>query len=78
MNTQNFTLVLDGVPYEVKAIPFQYNNQTRFRVTYNGSGEYIFARDAEIGHLAAIGAEAVNIPDNLEEAIAQKLSPVHA
>ena len=76
MGTQNFRLVIDGVPYEVKAIPFEYNNQTRFRVTYNGSDEYIFVRDADIGRLAAIGDEAINIPDNLEEAIAGKLTRV--
>ena len=74
MEAQRFNLVIDGVPYEVKAVPYKYNNETRFRVNYNGSEDYIFTRDSGIGRLTAIGDEAIDIPDNLEEAIAERLS----
>ena len=76
MDTKNFELVLDGVPYQVKAEPFKFNNEVRFKVRYNDSEEYIFTRDAEVGQLTAIDSDALDIPDNLEEAIAEKLNNI--
>jgi hypothetical protein len=32
----------------VKAIPFRFNEGTRYNVTINGSGEYIFAYDSSV------------------------------
>lgn len=57
---------VDGVPYIVKAVSFDYNGEVRFRVSYNGSEEFIFTWDSSLGRLAAIGDESVQIPDNLE------------
>jgi len=74
MEAQNFELLVDGVPYMVKATPYDFNGEVRFRVSYNGSEDYIFTRDAEAGQLTAIGTEGLDIPDNLEEAISDKLS----
>ena len=74
MDTKNFELVLDGVPYHVKAKPFMFNDELRFAVSYNDSEEYIFTRDAEAGQLIAIDSDALDIPDNLEEAISEKLN----
>ena len=75
MNTKTFDVVVDGMPYEIKATPFMFNNQQRFKVSYNNSNEeYIFTRDAEVGQLTAIDNDALDIPDNLEEAIAEKLN----
>jgi hypothetical protein len=74
MDTKNFELVLDGVPYQVKVKPFMFNDELRFAVRYNDSEEYIFTRDAEAGQLIAIDSDALDIPDNLEEAISGKLS----
>ena len=74
MEAQNFELLVDGVPYMVKATPYNFNGDIRFRVSYNGSEDYIFTRDTEAGLLTAIGTEAVDIPDNLEEAISEKLT----
>jgi len=74
MDTKKFELVIDGVPYEVKAKPFMFNDELRFSISYNDSEEYIFARDAEAGELIAIDSNAADIPDNLEEAISEKLS----
>ena len=74
MNTKTFDVVVDGVPYEIKATPFTFNNEQRFKVSYNNSNEeYIFTRDAEVGQLTAIDSDALDIPDNLEQAIAEKL-----
>jgi hypothetical protein len=76
MDTKNFELVLDGVPYQVKAKPLMFNNKVRFKVRYNDSEEYIFTRDADVGQLTAIDSNALDIPDNLEEAIAEKLHSI--
>ena len=73
MQEQSFELLVDGVPYEVKATPFEFNSETRFSVTYNGGGEHIFTWDSSLGRLTAIDAEAIEIPDDLEVAIARKL-----
>ena len=73
MEAQHFELVVDGLPYLVKATPYEFNTETRFLVSYNGSEEYVFTWDSALGRLAAIGDEAVDIPDSVEEAIAEKL-----
>ena len=73
MQVMNFELVMDGVPYLVKALPFSFNNETRFRISYNGSEEYVFAYDSELGRYASLGDESINIPDNLEDAIVERI-----
>lgn len=72
MTEQRFELLLDGVPYAVTASPFEYNTETRYKVRYNGT-EHIFTWDPSIGRLAPIDDDASEIPDNLEEAIANRL-----
>jgi hypothetical protein len=68
-----FELLVDGVPYEVRATPFQFNDDIRYRVSYNGGQIYVFVWDQELKRLAAIGEGAETIPDSLESAISQKL-----
>ncbi len=68
-----FELLVDGVPYEVRATPFQYNDDIRFRVNYNGGPVFIFVYDQELKRLSAIGDGTETIPDSLESAISQKL-----
>lgn len=72
MTRQNFEMVIDGVPYRVHATPYTYNTETRYKVDYNGN-EYIFTWDSSLGRLAAMGSEAVEMPDNLEVEVAQRL-----
>jgi len=73
MAKTSFEIVLYGIPYLVKMEPFLFNEEPRFTVTYNNGPEYIFARDVEMAQYRAIGDEAINIPDDLEEAIAARL-----
>lgn len=73
MKKHRFELRVDGVPYEVKAIPFEYNSETRYRVSYNGGGENIFVWDTQIKSMRAIDDEASDIPEALEVSIAEKL-----
>lgn len=73
MAEQNFELLVDKVPYQVTAEPFSFNEETRYRVSYNGSEDHIFTYDSSLGRLAAIDDDAGTLPDNLERAIADRL-----
>ncbi|HKG68956.1 MAG TPA: hypothetical protein VKA92_08810 [Segetibacter sp.] len=73
MQDQSFQLLLNGVPYVVKASPYEFNTETRFSVSFNGSEDFIFTYNAAVGRYVAIGDETSTIPDDLEVAIADKL-----
>lgn len=73
MQTQKFELIIDGLPYLVNVVPFLFNEETRYLVSYNGGKENIFAWDSDIGRLRAIDDEASTIPANLEKFIAEKI-----
>ena len=73
MQDQSFQLLLNGVPYVVKASPFEFNTETRFSVSFNGIEDYIFTYDSAVGRYVAIGDETATIPDDLEVAIAERL-----
>lgn len=70
---RNFNLVIDGVPYFMKSIPFSYNDELRFRVIINDDTEHVFTWDSEVKMLRAIDDDASLLPDRLEEAISEKL-----
>jgi len=73
MQSQTFELMVDGIPVMVRATPYEFNTETRFLVSYNGSDEYVFTWDSSLGRLTAIGDGSEEIPDAIEEAIAEKL-----
>ena len=73
MQEQSFQILLSGIPYFVKAVPFEFNGDKRFKVSYNNSDEHIFTWDAQLGRLSAIDDDAIEIPDDLEAAISSKL-----
>ena len=70
---RRFNLLVDSVPYIVKAIPFRFNDEMRYRVSYNGSPEHVFTWDSSLGQLRAINDDSSTMPDNLELAISEKL-----
>jgi hypothetical protein len=72
-NEKVFNILIDSVPYIVRAAPFSFNDETRYRVSFNGSPEHIFTWDSSLGQLRAINEESSTIPDNLEIAISEKL-----
>lgn len=74
MAEQRFELLVDKVPYQITAEPFTFNEETRFRITYNGSDDHIMAYDSSLGRLTAIDDDAGTLPDNLERAIAERLA----
>jgi len=72
-NERRFNLLVDSVPYLVSAKPFQFNGEVRYRVSVNGGSEHVFTWDSSLGQLRAIDDEASTLPDNVEEAISEKL-----
>jgi len=70
---KSFSILLDSVPYVIKAIPFSFNSEIRYRVSFNGSPEHVFTWDSSLGQLRAIDDDSSTIPDNLEIAISEKL-----
>lgn len=73
MPDNSFQLVLDGSPYEIKAVPFTFNESIRYNITINGSGEHVFAYDSNVDQFIAIDDEGSTIPQNVETAISGKL-----
>jgi len=73
INERHFNILVDSVPYMVKAVPFSFNGETRFRVSFNGSPEHVFTWDSSLGQLRAIDDDSSTLPDNLEVAISEKL-----
>jgi hypothetical protein len=73
MQESKFELVVDGIPYIVKVTPFQFNTETRYRVSYNGGEEHIFTWDSDLKRLWAIDEGASTMPDSLGMAISKKL-----
>lgn len=73
MAEQSFQLLLNGVPYLVKAAPYEFNTETRYKVSYNGSDDFIFTYDPSVRQFVSIGDDTADIPSDLEVAIAEKL-----
>lgn len=73
MGVNTFDLLLNGVPYLVRAEPYRFNEEPRFRVSYNNGPEYIFVWDQQASRFLAIGDEATALPDDMEEAVGDKL-----
>ena len=73
MAAHSFEILVDKVPYRVDVTPFEFNTETRFRVSYNGGEEHIFTWDSSLGRLAPIDDDAATMPVELEAAIAQRL-----
>lgn len=73
MPDNSFQLMLDGSPYEIKAVPFTFNETVRYNVTINGNSEHVFAYDSNVDQFIAIDDESSTIPQNVETAISGKL-----
>ncbi|MGN6194093.1 MAG: hypothetical protein ACTHOB_04090 [Ginsengibacter sp.] len=73
MEEQKFEFEIDEIPYIVKVIPFKFNMETRYRVSYNGGKEDIFVWDPEVGRIRAIDDAASTLPDSLGLEISRKI-----
>ena len=72
-NERNFDLLVDGVPYTIKSMPFLFNDELRFRIIINGTSEHVFTWDPEIAMIRAINDDSSVLPAGLEEAVSEKL-----
>jgi hypothetical protein len=72
----SFQLVVDGVPYLVKAEPYEFNDSVRFRVKCNRGEDHIFTWNPAIGRMAAIDDDSSVLPDSVEQAIAERLHAI--
>lgn len=70
---RNFNILVDNVPYMIRSVPFIFNGEVRYRVSFNGSPEYVFTWDSDLRQLRAINDDSSDLPDNLEMAISEKL-----
>ncbi len=77
MNNHTFQLLIDGVPYQVNAEPFTFNEGIRYKVQYNESPEFIFAWDDSAKQYLSIDTDASKIPSNVEFAIALQLEKLN-
>ena len=73
MEEHKFELLVDGLPYNVKVIPYQFNNELRYRVSYNGGKEDIFAWNSEVKRLMPIDDASSTMPDDFIAAISNKI-----
>lgn len=73
MQEQKFQFQIDEIPYMVTIIPFDFNDEKRFRVSYNGGKEDIFVWDSDLKQLRAIDDDASTLPDSLGLAISNKI-----
>lgn len=71
---KNFELLVDGVPYWGKSIPFLFNEEIRFRITLSDGTEHLFTWDSEIGMLRFIDDDSSVLPVGFEEALSDKLT----
>lgn len=77
MQNQSFQLLIDGVPYNVNADPFKFNEGVRYKVQYNESPTFIFAWDDSAMQYLAIDTDASKVPSNVEFAIARQLEKLN-
>lgn len=73
MQQQTIQLLINKIPYVVKVMPFKFNDETRFTVSFNDSDEYVFTYDTNVSQYVPIGDGTETIPDDLEVAISEKL-----
>jgi len=77
MKNLSFNLLVDGVPYMVKAEPFLFNDEQRYNVSFNGSEPFIFAWDEETLRYAPLGDDiAATVPVAVEVEVANRLYEV--
>jgi len=70
---RSFDLLVDGVPYQIRSVPFLFNEELRFNISVNGNPMHVFTWDSELGNLRGIDDNAGSLPAGLEEAISEKL-----
>lgn len=68
-----FNIVVDDIPYNVKAQPYDFNDNMRYRISINEGKYHVFLWDSEVEQLRPIDDSSAILPDTLERAINNKL-----
>ena len=74
---KNFNLLVDDVPYFIKATSFSFNEEKRFYISVNDGTDHVFAWDSQVGRYRAIDDSASILPDALETEISGHLQSQH-
>lgn len=74
---KSFDLLVDEVPYFVRAVPFSFNDERRFYISVNGGADHVFAWDLQVGRFRAIDDTAAILPDAVETEISAQLQSQH-
>jgi hypothetical protein len=70
----DFNLAVDGAPFVVRAEAYKFNDELQYNVSINGGPNVLFSFDSELGRYAARGDEAIDVPDNVEMEIGNRLN----
>ncbi|MEO8819709.1 MAG: hypothetical protein ABI267_05685 [Ginsengibacter sp.] len=73
MEEKKYEFAVQGIPYEVKIKPFDFNSQKRFHVSYNGGSVDTFVWDSEMERFRSLDDDASTLPDGLELEISNKI-----
>lgn len=69
-----FNLSVDGAPYVIKAAPSRFNDTLQYTVNINDGTDVVFTFDRKLGRYAPVGDNAVDVADNLEIEIGNRLN----
>jgi hypothetical protein len=70
---QTYDFLVDGVPYFVRILPFNFNDETRYYISVNDGPRHVFLWDEELMQIRSLDDSAAILPDTLETAISRKL-----
>jgi len=75
-NEKKFNLVVKGISYHVRTIPFSLHDQVLYRVVINGSTDHLVVKDSKTGSFTGIDNESstLTLSPGMKQALQQILS----
>src|SRR5690606_10898033 len=70
---KTFDILVDNVPYNIKVIPFNFNEDVRYYASINGGPQHVLAWDSEMTMFTAIDDDSATIPDGVMIELNNKL-----
>jgi hypothetical protein len=72
-NGHQYDLSAEGVTYQVKIAPFEFNGETRYYINVDDGPSHLFLWDEVIGKLKALDDKSAILPSSLIQVISEKL-----
>jgi len=69
----SYELAAEGVTYQVKIAPFEFNGETRYYINVNDGPSHLFLWDEAIKQLKALDDKSTILPSTLLKEISDKL-----